>query len=240
MADRYSPIEGCRGGSNPIIGSSGTSPAQNGIDNLLGLDDAVTLCRILGCRPGHRHYARLHQAVNELGILGVAGLDPYGLKAQLGLPLPMARRLVGILELARRLTVSRRPDTALLKTPESVRELMAPALVHLAHEQFWCLPVNARNCLIGSPRMVSRGDVDGTEAGPRTFLREGLLAHASGVIAVHNHPSGDPTPSPSDRAITRRLAEAGRLVDLPLLDHVVIGDGGRFTSLRRECPEVFR
>ena len=146
MADRYNPIEGCRGGSNPIIGSSGTYPCPE-------WDRQFTWSRRR--RKSSAEFSavalaivtttRLHQAVNELGILGVAGLDPYGLKAQLGLPLPMARRLVGILELARRLTVSRRPDTALLKTPESVRELMAPALVHLAHEQFWCLPVNARN-----------------------------------------------------------------------------------------------
>ena len=113
-------------------------------------------------------------------------------------------------------------------------------LVLLQHEELYCLPLDPQSRLIGVPRRVSAGDVDGTDAGPRAFMRLALSAGATSCIAVHNHPTGDPTPSAADIAVTRRLAAAGRSIDVPLVDHVVLGDGGRFISLRQEEPGVFR
>jgi len=107
-------------------------------------------------------------------------------------------------------------------------------------EAMWCLPLDARSRLIGEPIQTSLGDIDGTDAGPRAFFRPALRRAAASVIAVHNHPSGEPDPSPADRAVTKRLAEAGRVVDVQLNDHVILGHGGRFTSLRRDCPHLFR
>jgi DNA repair protein RadC len=88
--------------------------------------------------------------------------------------------------------------------------------------------------------VVSKGDVDGTDAGPRAFFRLALAAGATTCIAVHNHPGGDPTPSAADRAATSRLVAAGRTVDVALVDHLVLGAAGRWTSLRRKHPELFR
>jgi DNA repair protein RadC len=92
--------------------------------------------------------------------------------------------------------------------------------------------------LIGAPRQITRGDVDHTDAGPRAFFRCALSVGAAQAIAVHNHPSGDATPSPADAAVTRRLVAAGRTLDLPLIDHVIVAAGG-FTSLRRAQPVLF-
>ena len=116
---------------------------------------------------------------------------------------------------------------------------MAP-WADLDHERFWCLPLDARCRLIGDPILVSAGDIAGTEAGPRTFYRGALRCGAHSAVAVHNHPTGDAGPSPEDRAITKRLVVGGKTLDISLSDHVVIGPGRAFYSLRREAPELFR
>jgi DNA repair protein RadC len=78
---------------------------------------------------------------------------------------------------------------------------------------------------------VSRGTLDSVPAGPREVFTAAVLSHAAAIIACHNHPSGDPTPSPDDLAVTRRLAAAGEVLDIPLLDHIIVGDG-RYYSLK--------
>jgi DNA repair protein RadC len=192
---------------------------------------------------GHRRQRlreQISSAVDGVGLLTMTSLDPIALMTIADLPPAMAARFTAIVELARRLAVGSRPARVSLMNPEEVCAVMAPTLAAISHEEFWCLPLDSRKQLIGYPRIVSRGDVDGTDAGTRTFTRQALLAHATSAIAVHNHPTGDPAPSPSDHAVTVRLVSAGRSVDVPLLDHVIIGDGGRFVSLRRNAPELFR
>jgi DNA repair protein RadC len=78
---------------------------------------------------------------------------------------------------------------------------------------------------------VSRGTLDSVLAHPREVFKAALLANAAAIIATHVHPSGDPTPSPDDLAITRRLAAAGEILGVPLLDHIIIGDG-RYYSFK--------
>lgn len=171
-------------------------------------------------------------------LVEVAGCDEHELAHLLELSPRGGRTLAAVLELHRRLAAARRPARAKLDTPEAVSRYMQP-LALLDHEQFICLPLDARTCLIGPPRVVSRGDVDGTEAGARVFFRAALRVGAVSAIAVHNHPSGDPSPSPEDRAVTRRLVSAGRLLDLKLEDHVIVGSGGSFHSLRRDDADLF-
>ena len=156
-----------------------------------------------------------------------------------GLTPAQANRVRAGLELGRRLTRANRRTRPSCRTPEEVVPLVAADLALLPHEELWCLPLDPHCRLIGEPRVVSRGDTDGTDAGPRAFTRLALQAGATSAIALHNHPSGDPTPSAADRAVTQRLAMAGRLVDIPLVDHLVIA-GNTFTSLRRQLPDLFR
>jgi DNA repair protein RadC len=80
---------------------------------------------------------------------------------------------------------------------------------------------------------VSKGVLDASLAHPREVYKAALRANAAGVILVHNHPSGDPTPSPEDRAVSVQLKDAGRILGIPFLDHVIIGDG-RYVSLAEE------
>ena len=188
-------------------------------------DDASLLAAVLG---GHS------RRVREGGLSLVEAVQR---PEDLDLTPTQARRLHLVLELHRRLIDARKPVKPRLTDPEAVAELMAPRLSLLEHETFWALPLDCRNRLIGEPIQVSMGDVDGTDAGPRAFFRQALRRGAVSVIAVHNHPTGDPSPSPQDRGVTVRLAKAGRAVDVEVVDHLIIGTG--WISLRRDEPELF-
>jgi DNA repair protein RadC len=88
--------------------------------------------------------------------------------------------------------------------------------------------------------LVSRGDVDGTDASARAIMRTALVADAVSVMIAHNHPSGNVNPSAADNAVTTRIVVAGRAVDVPLVDHIIIAPPDKWYSLRREHPELWR
>jgi DNA repair protein RadC len=102
------------------------------------------------------------------------------------------------------------------------------AMAHERNEQFRILFLDKKNKLIGD-EVQQRGTVDHAPVYPREVVKRALELGASALILVHNHPSGDPTPSAEDRAVTRQLVEAGRLLDLPVYDHIIVA-GDRFTS----------
>jgi DNA repair protein RadC len=174
------------------------------------------------------------------GLVGLSRRAVYDLAEAHGLGPAKAAEMAAAFELGRRLAHAALRERPVLTTPEAVAEHLAPLVAGLAHEEMWCLPLDVRSRLIGRPRVVSRGDVDGTEAGPRVFFRVALAAGATSCIAVHNHTTGDPEPSAADLAVTKRLAQAGRLIDVELVDHIVLGTAGGFTSLRRSAPRCFQ
>ncbi len=115
-------------------------------------------------------------------------------------------------------------------SPETVVRFMRPYVEREEVEVFWLLALNTRSAVIWNwPLTVTRGLLDSALVHPREVFRLAIHANAAGVIAVHNHPGGDPTPSVEDRAVTRQLVAVGRLLDIPLYDHVIIA-GERFMS----------
>jgi len=171
--------------------------------------------------------------------MDLAHRDEYALATMLGLRLPAARRLAAALELHRRLVTWSVPERPIIDDPAVAVVVLAP-MATLPEEHFYCLPLDARCRLIGSPIEISMGDVDGCDAGPRMFFRAALRCGAVQAIAAHNHPSGDPSPSAADQAVTRRLVAAGRALDIKLVDHVIVTpDKTRWCSLRRETPMCF-
>lgn len=211
---------------------------RSGIETL---DDPELLALILRTGTADQGVIELARRLvdDHGGLPGLARQPVEELARERGLGPAKASELAAAFELARRLGSAALRERPELRQPELVAGLLAPLATGLPHEEFWCLPCDPRLRLIGEPRVVSRGDVDGTDAPPRAFFRLALQAGASGTIAVHNHPSGDPGPSAADRALTRSLVQAGRLLGLPLHDHLILGDGGRFTSLRRDEPGLF-
>jgi DNA repair protein RadC len=173
------------------------------------------------------------------GLVGLSRRAVYDLAEAHGLGPAKAAEMAAAFELGRRLAFAALRERPVLDAPEKVAEHLTPLVAGLAHEEFWCLPLDVRSRLIGRPRVVSRGDVDATDAGPRAFFRIALAAGATTCIAVHNHPTGDHTPSAADIGVTKRLVKAGRLIDVELVDHIVLGSAGMFTSIRRAAPQAF-
>lgn len=102
------------------------------------------------------------------------------------------------------------------------------------HEEFKILLLNNKNAVLGIAD-ISKGGLNGTIVDPRIVLQTALKAHASGMILAHNHPSSNPVPSESDVAITKKLAEAGKVMDIQVLDHIILCGDGSYYSLMDEC-----
>jgi DNA repair protein RadC len=111
-----------------------------------------------------------------------------------------------------------------IRAPRDVFVYMAPYAAREAVESFWILPVDAQHNLIGNgPTVITRGILNSSLVHPREVFCAAILVHAMAVILCHNHPSGDPTPSQEDRLITGQLVAAGRVLDIPVHDHVIVG-----------------
>jgi len=133
-----------------------------------------------------------------------------------------AQRLAVALELARRCFAQDASAQTKLLAPEDVLCLLRPELAQLEVEAFWVFGLSAQGNLLHSQR-VSTGTLTASLVHPREVFAPVLLHRCASLVVAHNHPSGDPEPSSDDRATTRRLEKVGRLLGIPLLDHVVIG-----------------
>lgn len=122
-------------------------------------------------------------------------------------------------------------DRPLVTTPEAAAERLLPMFHGRDRELCVALLLDTKHRLLDTT-LVSIGSVDHTFMAPREILRDAVLANASALVVAHNHPSGDPEPSRDDEAVTRRLASAGELIGVDLLDHLVVG-GERWVSLAR-------
>jgi DNA repair protein RadC len=122
------------------------------------------------------------------------------------------------------------PLNSIVTNPADAVAALSAILSAEPSEVFGVLCLTTRHRIIGYHE-VSRGALDATIVHPREVFRAAILANAAAIILAHNHPSGDPTPSNDDRDLTRRLVEAGNLLGIPVLDHIVIGDG-QHVSLR--------
>jgi DNA repair protein RadC len=114
--------------------------------------------------------------------------------------------------------------------PRAVYDLMHERLRHADREHIYALLLNTKNVVI-SAELVSIGSLSATIIHPREILKPAIVASAASIILVHNHPTGDPTPSTEDVAFTRRFFKCGKLIGIDLVDHIVIGNG-RFYSLK--------
>ena len=162
-----------------------------------------------------RHFGSLH-------ALGSAGVE--ALRTTPGLGLAKASQLAAAFELGARVAreqLTRQP----LDSPERLHELFAPQLAWLGEEKLVLALVDSRLRHIATVE-VSSGTLTETSAHPREIFRPAILHKAYGFAVLHNHPSGDPSPSAADIRFTRRLADAAALMEISLLDHVIIGRPG--------------
>jgi DNA repair protein RadC len=164
------------------------------------------------------------------GSLGdVAGREVDELARLRGVGPAKAARLVATFELTRRLRARVPGSRIILSAPADVYAAFGPLMEDLPREVFRVALLDAQNGLLRD-RVVSEGTLSASLVHPREVFKPAILESAASVILLHNHPSGDPTPSREDIRLTRQLAECARLLELRIHDHVVIGRG-RFVSL---------
>ena len=143
---------------------------------------------------------------------------------ELGLGPAKFAQLQAVLEMARRHMAERLRRDDALESPQAVREYLKAMLRHEEHEVFGCLFLDSRHRVLAFEALF-RGTVDSASVYPRQVVKRALAHNAAALILCHNHPSGNPEPSQSDRVLTRRLKEALGLVDVRVLDHIIVGDG---------------
>ena len=148
---------------------------------------------------------------------------------EVGVGYSTANRLKAILELSRR-CASETNVQGIIRTPKDVYDMFTHEMQWLDREVFRCLYLNTKNVVISS-LIVSVGTLASCQVHPREVYKGAISRSAAGIIAVHNHPSGDPTPSQDDLMLTNRLKEAGELIGISLIDHLIIGNG-RYVSLK--------
>lgn len=142
-----------------------------------------------------------------------------------------AARVLACLELGRRAVAWPAGERPVVATPADVAELFAGRIRGLDREHFWALALDTKN-RVRKVLDVSVGSLNASIVHPRELFREAVRCSAASVVVTHNHPSGDTTPSGADIQLTRRLVRAGDVLGIEVLDHVIVGEGGAFSSLR--------
>lgn len=181
-------------------------------------------------RPGQDATAVATALLEPVGgsLRRLAARPPAELLRASGVGHAKGARLLAALELGQRLATELRPPSARIRSPEDVLRVAGPRLRDLPVEEFHVLALDSQSQVLRDVT-VTRGLLDSSLVHPREVFRAAIAEAAAGVILVHNHPSGDPSPSAEDRAVTRQLVAAGQLLDLPVYDHVVVA-GDRFVS----------
>ncbi|RMF19425.1 MAG: JAB domain-containing protein [Candidatus Dadabacteria bacterium] len=162
------------------------------------------------------------------GLRALAALHPEEWSTQPGVGPGKAATVIAAFELGRR-TWATRPPEAALSTPEAVWRHVAPRFLGEQRETLWILGLDAKNRPVADA-LVGAGTADRAPAHPREVFAPLLRSGALKGILCHNHPSGNPEPSQADLRLTRRMADAGELLGIPIVDHVIVGEG-RYVSL---------
>lgn len=165
----------------------------------------------------------LNSQNDEEGILNIHYLTLEKLREIKGIGEVKSIQILCLSELAKRLSKATAKKGLLFNQPETIAAYYMEEMRHQEQEVMKLLMLNTKSNLIGE-HMISKGTVNASLVSPREVFIEALEKHAVYIILMHNHPSGDPTPSQSDILLTRRVKEAGSLIGIELLDHIIIGN----------------
>jgi DNA repair protein RadC len=196
------------------------------------LSAAELLAVLLGARGQAAHGRRLAaQLLAAFGTLeALSRASSQELIEQPGMSAARAVAVAAAFEIGRRVHAAPAERRPTVRAPGDVAAIVGPQLRHLDREHFCAVLLNTRHEVV-DVATVAVGGLDSAPIHPREVFKAAIRRSAAAVILVHNHPSGTPEPSQDDLRITARLADAGRVIGIEVLDHVIIGDG-RFTSLR--------
>ena len=148
-----------------------------------------------------------------------------------------AIQIKAAIELGLRLGRLKPAERGVITSPQDVADQVQYKMGRLEQEELWVLLLDSRNQHLRTEQLY-RGSLNSSNVRPAEIYRAGIRHNAAGLILVHNHPSGDPSPSPEDIHLTRMLIEAGKMLEMPILDHVVVGARG-FVSIKSLHPELW-
>jgi DNA repair protein RadC len=198
--------------------------------------------RLLRCGAGALSVAELlacilatpdamgQELVKRFGVQGLSRASIQDLSQVHGIGPHRAVQIKAALELGRRLVVARDDDRPQVSSPADAANLLMAEMAPLEQEHLRLLLLDTKNRLVASPTLYV-GNVNTTLVRVAELFREAIRHNSTAMIVAHNHPSGDPTPSPEDVVMTRNIVQAGGLMGIDVLDHLVIGQG-RFVSLK--------
>ena len=166
------------------------------------------------------------------GLAGIARAGFGEICTERGLGEAKAAQLKAALELGRRLLASQPEDRIAVRSPADVANLLQAEMAHLEQEELRLVLLNTKNQVLSIPQLY-RGNVNTSLVRVSELFREAVRENCPALIVVHNHPSGDPTPSNEDIKITEQMIEAGKLLDIEILDHIIIGRQG-YISLKEK------
>ena len=200
------------------------------------LGDAELVSLLLGTGSTGHSVERVALALLEAagGVEGIARLGPHAFASHAGVGPVKAARLAAAIELGRRSLIralgERRP---IIDCFDAVADWARPRLATLEHEEVWLLCLDGRSGLKASLR-IAQGGLHGCALTARDVLSPAVKNGAAAILLVHNHPSGDPQPSPDDVQMTKHVAKCAELIGIPLLDHVVVARGGARSVLAED------
>ncbi len=171
------------------------------------------------------------------GLSGLQKADFSSLCDVDGVGPAKAAQIKAAIELGRRLLLERPDDRQTVTSPQDAADLVQYEMAGLEQEELWILLLDSRNHWMDTDRLY-RGSLNASSVRPAEVFRAGIRKNAASLIIVHNHPSGDPEPSPEDVNLTRVLIEIGQMLELPVLDHIVVGTG-RYVSIKSNYPNLW-
>ncbi|WP_379130841.1 DNA repair protein RadC [Paenibacillus sp. sgz500958] len=166
------------------------------------------------------------------GIRQLADLSIKELTSIKGIGPAKAVQLKAGIELGRRMANSRLNEPVIIRSPHDAADILTEQLRYLQKEHFVCLFLNTKNHVIAQ-ETLSMGSLNASIVHPREVFRAAIKNSSASIVCAHNHPSGDPTPSREDIALTTRLIQAGEIVGIDVLDHLIIGDSS-FISMKEK------
>ena len=205
------------------------------LQGVKSLNDAELLAILIGNGPTGK---TAHDVA--LDLLDLAGDDlfelgkllPEGYASVNGIGRARASVLSAAMEIGRRRMSLERPKTTKIATSKDVYLKFVDRLSDLPHEEFWILLLRRSNHILAEIK-ISSGGLTGTVADPKIIFGRALALRAAAMVLIHNHPSGNPKPSHSDITLTNNLIEAGKFLDLPVLDHIIVA-GRQYVSFADE------
>ncbi|CUH97443.1 UPF0758 protein [Propionispora sp. 2/2-37] len=175
---------------------------------------------------------RLLKQYETLGISAFSTLSPQEMSKIRGIGLVKAVTIVAAIELGKRLHSVAAMERPIIRSPREVADLLMPRMRYETREHFVVVLLSTKHHVIATP-IISVGTLNASLVHPREVFREAISHSAASIILVHNHPSGDPAPSQEDIRLTQKMVDAGRLLDISVLDHVIIGDS-KYVSLKEK------